>query len=287
MRFINPKNDFAFKKIFGSTESKTILKHFLNAVIYNGEATIQDLEIIDPYQHGHLETLKDTILDIKATITGDKIVVIEMQVISMNAFDKRVLYNAAKAISLQLETSQSYHRIKPVIAVTIADFILFPEDPELVSYFRLRKDDNYRVYPEGLMLVFVELPKFNKSLEGLETDLERWAYFLQEACTLEAIPESLEKSPHFQQAFAIAERLGMTPRELEHLQRREMFVQDEINRLTFAKEIGRKEQTIAIARSLLISNTVPLEVISQSTGLSLAELEAISQDLKSQELGKS
>jgi predicted transposase/invertase (TIGR01784 family) len=244
MRFINPKNDFAFKKIFGSTDSKNILKHFLNAVIYGGNSTIEDLEIIDPYQHGHLESLKDTILDIKAIITGNKIVVIEMQVINMNAFDKRVLYNAAKAISLQLDTGQSYHRIKPVIAVTIADFILFPEDPELVSYFRLRKDGNYRVYSEGMMLAFVELPKFHKSLESLETDLERWVYFLQEASNLQTIPEPLKKLPSFHEAFAIAEQVRMTRQELEHLQKRQMYLQDEINRLDFATQKGVEEGKI-------------------------------------------
>ncbi|MFM6400461.1 PD-(D/E)XK nuclease family transposase, partial [Planktothrix sp.] len=49
MRFINPKTDFAFKKIFGSSESKDILISFLNALVYNSEPIIQDLEIFDPY----------------------------------------------------------------------------------------------------------------------------------------------------------------------------------------------------------------------------------------------
>jgi flagellar biosynthesis/type III secretory pathway protein FliH len=31
--YINPKTDFAFKKIFGSTESKDILISFLNAIL--------------------------------------------------------------------------------------------------------------------------------------------------------------------------------------------------------------------------------------------------------------
>jgi predicted transposase/invertase (TIGR01784 family) len=33
--FINPKTDFAFKKIFGSEQSKDILISFLNAIVYN------------------------------------------------------------------------------------------------------------------------------------------------------------------------------------------------------------------------------------------------------------
>jgi len=40
MRFISPKTDFAFKKIFGSEQSKDILISFLNAIIYSGEEKI-------------------------------------------------------------------------------------------------------------------------------------------------------------------------------------------------------------------------------------------------------
>ena len=47
MRFIIPKIDFAFKKIFGDRQSKDILISFLNAIIYQGNAVVDDLEIID------------------------------------------------------------------------------------------------------------------------------------------------------------------------------------------------------------------------------------------------
>ncbi len=50
MTFINPKTDFAFKKIFGSKQSKDILIGFLNAILYQEKPVILDLEIIDPYQ---------------------------------------------------------------------------------------------------------------------------------------------------------------------------------------------------------------------------------------------
>ena len=49
MRFINPKVDYAFKKIFGSEQSKEILISFLNAIIYDGEKTIKHLTIVNPF----------------------------------------------------------------------------------------------------------------------------------------------------------------------------------------------------------------------------------------------
>jgi len=64
--FINPKTDFAFKKIFGSKHSTDILISFLNAILYQGEATIVDLDILDPYQAPRIKGIKDSYLDVKA-----------------------------------------------------------------------------------------------------------------------------------------------------------------------------------------------------------------------------
>lgn len=58
--FINPKTDFAFKKIFGSSQSKEILISFLNGLLYQGNSTIQDLTILDPYQAPRIEGVKES-----------------------------------------------------------------------------------------------------------------------------------------------------------------------------------------------------------------------------------
>jgi hypothetical protein len=76
MRFINPTIEFAFKRIFGSSTSKDILISFLNALLYAGEAKIQDLEIIDPYSSGTIVGLKDSYLDVRARLDTQEIVII-------------------------------------------------------------------------------------------------------------------------------------------------------------------------------------------------------------------
>ena len=91
MRFISPKVDFAFKKIFGSEQSTEILISFLNAIVYGGENTIESLTIINPYNPGQIATLKETYLDVKAVLVDGSIVVIEMQVGRMSAFSKRII----------------------------------------------------------------------------------------------------------------------------------------------------------------------------------------------------
>ncbi|MGB7056622.1 MAG: PD-(D/E)XK nuclease family transposase, partial [Geitlerinemataceae cyanobacterium] len=70
-RFINPKTDYAFKKIFGSAQSKDILISFLDAFIYDGNPTIEDLEIINPNLPPQLQGLKDTYLDVKARLNDE------------------------------------------------------------------------------------------------------------------------------------------------------------------------------------------------------------------------
>ena len=122
MNFINPKTDFAFKKIFGSEESKPILIDFLNALLFQEQPIIADLEIIDPYQAPRIVGMKDTYLDVKARLSNHKTVIIEMQVLNLEGFEKRILYNAAKAFSMQLSVGEDYNLLNPVIAITITNF---------------------------------------------------------------------------------------------------------------------------------------------------------------------
>lgn len=173
MIFINPKIDFAFKKIFGSEDSKDILVSFLNALIYEAQPIIQDLEILNPYLAPKIRGIKDTYLDIKAKIIDsetkeDRTVIIEMQVLNVEGFEKRILYNAAKSYSIQLTTGQGYNLLNPVIALTITDFVMFADLPNVTSRFVLKEKDFLIDYPiYDIELIFVELPKFKKELTWL------------------------------------------------------------------------------------------------------------------------
>ncbi len=274
MRFINPKTDFAFKKIFGSTESKDILISFLNALLYNAEPTIQDLEIIDPYLSAKISGLKDTYLDVKAQLNDGAIVIIEMQVLNVESFTKRVLYNAAKTYSLQLDAGQGYSFLKPVIALTITDFILFDTIDLLINRFIFKeKKQNFAYSNNDLELVFVELPKFQKNLEQLETLTDKWIYFMKSARTLETVPETLGNIPAIQRAFQIANQANLSRDELDDMEKRELFFQDQKNAIIIAQQEARQEKAIEIARQLL--NILDDETISRTTGLSLEEIQEL------------
>lgn len=277
MRFLNPKTDFAFKKIFGSGQSKDVLISFLNALLYEDQAVIEDLEIIDPYQAPQLRGMKDTFLDVKATVTGGKTIIIEMQVLNVVGFEKRVLYNAAKAFSIQLERGQTYARLNPVIALTITDFDMFPESSKVISRYGLKEKEDLTTYSDDIELVFVELPKFTKSLDELTTLADRWIYFLKEAESLEVVPASWQGTPAFEKAFQIAELSNLSREELDVFERKQIFLQDSRNAvlkgIEQGIERGERQKALAIAQALL--DVLDVETISSKTGLSVAEISSL------------
>ena len=129
MRFINPKTDFAFKRIFGSEQSREVLIDFLDAVLYGSRGIIADLEILNPWVAPRIRGMKDTYLDVRARLTEGRVVIIEMQVLNVEGFEKRILYNAAKTYSNQLRSGEDYLDLHPVIALTLTDFVMFESYP--------------------------------------------------------------------------------------------------------------------------------------------------------------
>ncbi len=280
MIFINPKTDYAFKKIFGSSESKDILISFLNAMIYDGDSIIKNLEIINPNLPPILQGLKDTYLDVKAKLKDGSLVIIEMQVLNVESFGKRVLYNAAKTYAFQLQSGEGYRMLKPVIALTITDFEMFSGSDRLISRFIYKeKTTNLKYTDNNIELVFIELPKFNKELEQLESLTDKWIYFVKYARTLTSVPETMDSIPEIHRAFEIANQANLTREEMEDLDRREMFIYDQQGAISLGRAEGRaeglaegqREEKLAIARQLL--DLLNDDTISQTTGLSIDDVQ--------------
>jgi predicted transposase/invertase (TIGR01784 family) len=302
MIFINPKTDFAFKKIFGSEQSKGILMSFLNGILYAGDAVIQDLTILDPYQAPKILGIKSSYLDVKAKLSNGSWVIIEMQVLNVEGFEKRVLYNATKTYSAQLSKGDQYDVLNPVIALTITDFKMFDNIDDLksvvddrpISRFVLKEEESSVKYPTSdLELVFVELPKFKVSLADLETLTDKWIYFLQNAKDLSVVPDNMGAVAEIRQAFDIANQAGLTRDELDLVERQLMYIQDQRGALTYAtrvskeegreegrkegREEGGKDMQRSIAQKLL--PTLDDVTISQTTGLSLEEVRSLRTEI--------
>ena len=289
MPFISAKTDFGFKKIFGSPQSKDILISFLNAMLYDAQPTIEDLEIIDPYAAPSVTGLKDTYLDVKAKITGNKTVIIEMQVINVEAFTKRVVYNAAKTYATQLRPREGYSKLNPLIALTITDFILFEDTEKFLTHFVFKElEENFEYYNREIELVFVELPKFNKELEQVENIIQSWIYFIKNAPLFDEIPEKFASIPEIQTAFSIASRTNLTVKELEELEKREVFVEDQRGAIIKSRKEGIIEGQTALILRLLVRRTgeISPEIKTRIQQLSPEQLDNLGEillDFTSQE----
>lgn len=288
LTFINPKTDFAFKKIFGSVQSKDILISFLNAILYDATPSIQDLIILDPYQAPRIVGMKNSFLDIKAKLADSTTVIIEMQVLNTFGFEKRVLYNAAKSYSTQLKQGDDYKLLNPVIALTVTDFDMFEHNKNVISRYCLMNKESFTQYSDDIELVFVELPKFEKGLNDLETLSDKWLYFLKSADELQAVPSNLEEVSEIRKAFEVARQSKLSPEEMEVFEKTQMKLHDYHNAILKGQMIGEakgeargeargdKKARLEIARSLL--DVLPVDTISLKTELTIDEIESLKRE---------
>jgi predicted transposase/invertase (TIGR01784 family) len=270
MNFLDIKTDFAFKKVFGSENSHDRLISFLNSIItFTNNAKIIDLIIIDPYNIPELMGMKDTYVDVKAVLDNGSKVIIEMQVLNHICFEKRILYNMAKNYSMQLSQGNNYQLLNPIIALTIVDFVMFKNSDKIISYFKLLEKDSFINYSDDLEMIFVELPKFDKELEQLETISDKWLYFIKNSAKLHDIPKNMPNE--IESAFEVSNKAQLSAEELD-LQRRKLdYVLIQRDSIEFAEKIG-KEQGIEIG--IEIGEKKGIE-IGEKKGIEIGEKKGI------------
>jgi predicted transposase/invertase (TIGR01784 family) len=285
MRFLDVKTDYAFKKVFSSVGSKDKLISFLNAIVYDGfKVKIKDLTIVDPYNIPMIKGVKDTFVDVKAVLDDNTKVIIEMQVLHHSGFEKRVLYNAAKNYSIQLNKAEDYHLLNPVIALSIVDFTMFESNSNVINRFKLIEKDTFIDYNDDIELIFVELPKFNKKENELTNIKDEWIYFIKNAGSLEYIPKNL--NDNIKDALDTVNEANLSLDELEAQHKRKEFISIQKLALMKAKndgiEQGREEgieqgieqEKINIAK-LSLSKGLDIDIICQITNLTKEQIQNI------------
>src|SRR3954465_4920323 len=139
--FADPKTDFVFQRIFGSEDHKPVLIGFLNDLLELDDAhRIESVTLLSPEQRPKVSELKYSIVDVKCVDVRGTTYVVEMQVLNVEAFEKRVMYNVAKAYTNQLGVGFAYPELDDVVGITICDFELWPckETPHVPMLSRWR-----------------------------------------------------------------------------------------------------------------------------------------------------
>ena len=242
--FADPKTDFAFKRIFGSEEHKDVLVAFLNDMLgLDAPHRIVTVELLPPEQRPVVSELKLSIVDVRCTDARGVTYVVEMQVLQVEGFEKRVVYNVAKAYVNQIAQGELYPDLNDVVGITICDFELWPDNGErkipMLSRWRMTEQQSGAQELGQIRLVFLELPKYDASRPP-QTVVEKWAYFFREADNLTVVPEVLAEHP-FIDALEAARTAGFTAAEWDAYILAGMAIQNERGALAFAERRGRED----------------------------------------------
>lgn len=194
---VDPKVDYAFRKLFASQANSDLLVDLLGAVLNPPpDQRIVSAEILTPFNEKDTEDDKETILDIKARDQLGRQYNVEMEMSPTGTFPARLLYYWAVLHASQLAVGDDYEKLKPTISICFADGVLFPQVPDFHLDFQLRSAR----HPELIFLRHqevhtVELRKFVKKVDELVDPLDVWCYFLKhgEGLDLENLPAPFTK----------------------------------------------------------------------------------------------
>lgn len=273
VRYLDPKNDIVFKKIFGTEKNKDILIHFLNDVLCNDDkqAKIQDVKFLSPIQDPAIKFHKQSVVDVMCTDELGVMFIVEMQVAKIGGFEKRAQYYG-----------DSYSNVKGVICLTIADYIIFPDKLDYRSDHIILDKATREHNLKDFSFTFIELPKFKKNkVEELSSYEEKWCYFFKHSHKQEDMVDLIANSDEvIKKAYDVLRSHNWNDLELAQYEEltkvnmdakaRELYVTQEA-REEGLKE-GRQEAIERVVISMLKQN-LSIELISQVTNLSAEQIK--------------
>ena len=230
-RYANLLCDFMFKRAFGSEVNKDILIGFLNMVLE--DADIKDVEFIPNEHTGMTEEDRTVIFDIYCRCHDGKSFIIEMQKGYQRHFRERALYYTTYPINKQGRDAREAHEaakaegkpgrrfrwdyaLKPVTVVAVLDFLFehsiqWPKDRYHSSY-RLLEETTYEPMTDVLRFVFLELGRFRKRVDELDSKFDKWMFLLRHIHEMDDIPAEFDE-PVFRRLFLMCEIANFTPEE--------------------------------------------------------------------------
>ncbi len=245
--FADPKTDFVFKRIFGAEARKPLLTALLNHLLeLEGDRRIVELHHLPSDQHVDIPELKLSIVDVKCIDAAGRRFVVEMQVLNVEGFEKRVVYNASKAYVMQLRNADEYPALCDVVGLTICNFNLWSDVDEhgnykvpMLSRWRMQEQTNGERGLSQIQYVFLELPKYAAGNDP-KSLVDKWAYFFRETKNLDVVPPALAEKP-FLEAFEVARRATFSPLEWEAYDRAKMAEQDARGALSLVRKEGLRD----------------------------------------------
>ncbi len=298
-KFLDPKNDFAFRKIFGSEKNKEILIHFLNDVLtFKERAPIKDVTFLKTVQDPETAAKKTSIVDVLCTDEKDNRYIVEMQVAEEKGFIKRAQYYASKAYVSQALKRGKYHNLKEIIFLAIAEFVMFPNKKHWKSEHVILDKESLEHDLKDFSFTFLELPKFHHKIDELSTLEEKWMYFFK--CAPKTSDKDLKKlvqhAPIIKKAYNALDRFHWTDAELLTYEQEEKYAGAYKASLEFQYDKGlakgREEKEVALKKAdeekeaalhnkereiakMLLAQGIDVETVTNATKLSKEEIKRL------------
>ena len=276
-------NDEVFKLVFGRESTKDVMIEFLNQVILDRK--IVDLEFIDKEMHPIERDAKGTVYDMFCKTDDGSRIIVEVQRRKQPFYPERALYYSTFQIQRQVEAGAEYYDFLPVYVVSILDFKM-DDDPDanaVRTAYRLYEEASHKFLTDRVTFIFIELPKFTKTVEELDGNILEGMYFCFKNMTeLESRPEVLDHQI-FTKIFDVTELYNMDQDTRDKVLENMTTERDLRNQMTYAREEGlaegrvegreegHVEERAKNAKNLRDLGVDP-EIIAKATGLTVEEI---------------
>ena len=276
-KYINPFTDYGFKRLFGEEPNKNLLLDFLNELLKKEQGKIVELTYLKSEQLGTTKLNRKAIFDLYCTNEKGEKFIVELQKTKQKFFKDRTVYYSTFPIREQALTGSEWNfELKKVYTIAILDFIFDDDknDPDKFRYdVKLSDIETKTVFYDKLTFIYLEMPKFNKKIEDLETRFDKWLFVLKNLHKLDRVPDKLRENI-FLQLFKTAEIAKFTPEEHKNYENSLKYYRDLKNSIDTAREEGKIEGKIEVAKQL-IKNNIGIDIIITSTGLSKEQIEKL------------
>ena len=194
-KYINPYTDFGFKKLFGTEMNKDLLISFLNALFNNSEREIEDVQYLNGENLGDGYGDRRSVFDVYCMTKDGSRFIVEMQKAEQEYFKDRSVYYATTPIRQQAVKGKWDYHLENVYTIGILNFE-FPKNEYPADSYRheikLKDVEDNHVFYDKLTFVYLEMPKFNKTEDELETMFDKWMFVLQNLYRLLERPKALQ-----------------------------------------------------------------------------------------------
>ena len=242
-RYISLLTDFGFKRIFGSAPNKDLLICFLNS-LFNGRQVVKDVMYLNPEHVGDVYTDRRAIFDVYCEGENGEKFIVEMQNAYQAHFKDRSLFYSTFPIREQAPKGSEWDfKLNHVYTVALLNFSMNEDafDKEKIRHHvQLCDTATHKIFYDKQEFICVEIAKFNKSLDELETLYDKWLYALKNLYKLTQRPKALcDKA--FGRLFEEAEIAKFTPQEQREYEASKVAYRDIKNSIDTAKREGKEE----------------------------------------------